>query len=193
MDFKQLITHRQSDRKYLNRPVEQDKIEQLIEAVRLAPSASNSQPWKLIMVDDPELTQKVAKATFSKALSFNKFSLQAPVIAVLVIEKAKWITRLGGSIKNQEFPQYDIGIAASHFCLQAADLGLGTCMIGWFNEKKIQHILNIPKKRKIGLVITLGYPPEDYKIRKKIRKTVEEICEFNAYSSNLKTQTPESG
>ena len=193
MDFKQLITHRQSNRKYLDRPVEQEKIEQLIEAVRLAPSASNSQPWKLIMVNDPELTQKVAKATFSKALSFNSFSVQAPVIAVLVIEKAKWITRLGGSIKNQEFPQYDIGIAASHFCLQAADLGLGTCMIGWFNEKKIQRILNIPQKRKIGLVITLGYPPEDYKIRKKIRKPAEEICGFNSYSSNLKTQTPESG
>ena len=72
-------------------------------------------------------------------------------------------------------------IAAAHFCLQAAELGLGTCMIGWFDEKKLKLLLNIPEKRKIGLVITLGYPPEDYKMRKKIRKPLAEICGFNSY------------
>ena len=107
--------------------------------------------------------------------------MQAPVIAVLVIEKAKLIARIGGSVKNQEYPEYDLGIAAAHFCLQATELGLGTCMIGWFDEKKIKQLLNIPKKRKVGLVITLGYPPEDYKLRKKIRKPVEEIFNFNSY------------
>ena len=80
-----------------------------------------------------------------------------------------------------EYSQIDIGIAAAHFCLQAAELGLGTCMIGWFDEKKIRQLLKIPEKRKIGLVITLGYPPEDYKVRKKIRKPLDEICGFNKY------------
>ena len=80
-----------------------------------------------------------------------------------------------------EYPKIDIGIAATHFCLQATELGLGTCMIGWFDEKKIHKLLNIPEKRKIGLVITLGYPPEDYKLRKKIRKNPDEICGFNSY------------
>jgi len=98
-----------------------------------------------------------------------------------VIEKAKLIAQIGGSIKNMEYPQIDIGIAASHFCLQAAEQGLGTCMIGWFDEKKIRQLLKIPEKRKIGLLITLGYPPEDYKVRKKIRKPVDEICGFNKY------------
>lgn len=181
MKFQELIKIRQSVRKYSDKPVEKEKIEQLIEAVRLAPSASNSQPWKLIIVDDPELKNKVAGATFSNLLSFNRFATEAPVIAVLVIEKAKIITRIGGSIKNQEYPMYDIGIAAAQFCLQAADLGLGTCMIGWFDEGKIKQLLHIPKNRKVGLVITVGYPPEDYKLRKKIRKPVEEICGFNAY------------
>ena len=181
MTFEELIRKRQSTRKYLELSVESDKLDKLIEAVHLAPSACNSQPWKLIIVDEPELKDKVAKATFNKAISFNKFAEQAPVIAVLVIEKAKPIAQIGGLIKNQEYPEYDIGIAAAHFCLQATELGLGTCMIGWFNEKKIQELLNIPKKRKIGLVISLGYQPEDYRVRKKNRKPVDEIFGFNSY------------
>ena len=132
-------------------------------------------------MDEPELKNRVAEATFSKTVSFNKFVLEAPVIAVFVIEKAKLIAQIGGKIKNQEYPQYDIGIAAEHFCLQATELGLGTCMLGWFNEKKIQKLLNIPSKRKVGLVISLGYAPEDYKQRKKIRKPIEEICGYNSY------------
>ncbi|QGY44486.1 NAD(P)H nitroreductase [Maribellus comscasis] len=181
MDFRELVNLRQSVRKYSDKPVEKEKTEQLIEAVHIAPSACNSQPWKLIIVNNPELKNKVAKATFSKAISFNKFAVEAPVIAVLVIEKAKLIAQLGGKVKNQEYAQYDIGIAADHFCLQAAELELGTCILGWFDEKKIKKLLNIPKKRKVGLVITLGYPPKDYKLRKKIRKPVEQICGFNTY------------
>ncbi len=181
MTFHELINKRQSVRRYQEKSVEREKLHQLVEAVHLAPSACNSQPWKLILVDERELKDEVAKATFSKAVAFNKFAVQAPVIAVLVIEKAKLIAQIGGSIKDMEYPQIDIGIAAEHFCLQAAELGLGTCMIGWFDEKKIQQLLNIPRKRKIGLVITLGYPLEDYKLRKKIRKPLDEICGFNSY------------
>lgn len=181
MTFNELINQRQSVRKYQEKPVEHEKIEKIIEAVHVAPSACNSQPWKLIIVDDPELKNEVARATFSKTISFNKFAIQAPVVAVLVIEKAKLIAQIGGSIKNMEYPNIDIGIAAEHFCLQATELGLGTCMLGWFDEKKIQQLLHIPKKRKIGLVITLGYPPEDYKQRLKIRKPLEQICGFNSY------------
>ncbi len=181
MTFQELINQRQSVRKYQDKPVEHEKIEKLIEAVHMAPSACNSQPWRLIIVDEPNLKNEVARATFSKTIAFNKFAVEAPVIAILVIEKAKLIAQIGGSIKSQEYPQYDIGIAAAHFCLQAAELGLGTCMIGWFDEKKIQQLLNIPEKRKIGLVITLGYPPDDYKLRQKIRKPLGEICGFNRY------------
>ena len=181
MTFQKLIVQRQSVRKYIEKPVEQEKVEKLIKAVHVAPSACNSQPWRIIIVDDPVLKDEVAKATFSNTVSFNRFSLEAPVIAVLVIEKAKLIAQIGGSIKNQEYPMYDIGIAAAHFCLQATELGLGTCIIGWFDEKKIKSLPNIPEKRKVGLVITLGYPPENYKLRQKIRKPVNEICGFNSY------------
>ncbi len=181
MNFSKLITIRQSVRSYASKPVEEGKLAQLIEAVRLAPSASNSQPWKLIIVNDHDLKNKVAKATYSTLVSFNKFASQAPVLAVLVIEKAKVITQIGGMLKDREFSLLDIGIAAEHFCLQAAELGLGTCILGWFDEIAIKELLHIPKQKRIGLVITLGYAKEDDPLRKKIRKNAEEMCTFNRY------------
>ena len=168
-------------RKYAAQPVEREQINQLIEAFRLAPSASNSQPWKLIIVDEEKLKNKIAEATFGKLLSFNKFAIQAPVIAVITIERPKMITQIGGRLKDREYPLIDIGIAAEHLCLQAADLGLGTCIIGWFDEKTIKNLLHIPTSTRVGLVITIGYPAEGYPLRKKARKRVEEMCSFNRY------------
>ncbi|MBN1687267.1 MAG: nitroreductase family protein [Spirochaetales bacterium] len=181
MDFSELIRVRQSVRKYDGRAVEREKLEKLIEAVRLAPSASNSQPWKLILVDDPELKEKVARATFDSVVSFNKFAPQAPVLAVLVEEAPMLITQIGGRIKKRDYPLIDIGIAAGHFCLRAAELGLGTCMLGWFSEKTIKRLLNIPRQKRIGLVITLGYPAEGYPLRGKSRKTAGAMSSHNGY------------
>lgn len=181
MNFQSLISIRQSVRRYQNKSVEPEKLEKLIEAVRISPSACNSQPWKLILVNDPVLKDKVARATFSQVLSFNRFAVEAPVIAVLVIEKPKLIAAIGGSIKNREFPLIDIGIAAAHFCLLATELGLGTCMIGWFDETRIKNFLQVPSNKRIGLLITLGYEPEGYRFRQKIRKTRVEMSSFNSY------------
>lgn len=181
MDFSKLIKIRQSVRRYSDKAVEKEKIEKCLEAARLAPSASNSQPWKYIVVDEEELKNKVAEATFDKVVKFNKFAVQAPVIIVIVMEKPKLITQIGGEIKKREWPFMDIGITAEHFCLQATELGLGTCILGWFNQKRIQELLNIPKKKTIGLLITLGYAPDDYALRKKIRKEKSEIIGHNKY------------
>ena len=100
MSFDELISKRQSVRRYSGRPVEKEKLEKLVEAVRLAPSASNSQPWKLILVDDPVLKDKVAHATFSRVIAFNRFAAEASVIAVMVIEKPRWITQVGIAMKK---------------------------------------------------------------------------------------------
>ncbi len=181
MDFSELIKIRQSVRSYSDKPIEQEKLKLCLEAARLAPSASNSQPWKFIIIDDKELKNKVALATFDKVVKFNKFALQAPVIIAIVLEKPKLVTQMGIEIKKREWPLIDIGITAEHFCLQAAELGLGTCMIGWFNQKKIQELLNIPTEKTIGLLITLGYAPDDYDLRKKIRKSSSEVASSNKY------------
>jgi len=182
MRFSELMIARESVRDYDSRPVEDEKLKQLIEAVRLAPSASNSQPWTLILVTEPGLRESLARATFSRFVSFNSFSLRAPVMAVLTLDKPKIITQIGGRIKDKEYPLIDIGIAASHLCLQAAELGLGTCMIGWFDEKKVKELLSIPKNTGVGLLLTIGYPAVDRPDRKKVRKPADAMSIYNGYS-----------
>jgi nitroreductase len=181
MDFSLLLSKRQSTRAYADRPIESEHLEQLIEAVRLAPSASNSQPWKLILVTEPTLKNQIAEATYSILISFNKFVPQAPVLAVLVIERPKVITQIGATMKNRDFPLIDIGIAAAHFCLQATALGLATCMLGWFDEKRVQELLQIPKNKRIGLLISLGYAATGDPIRAKKRKSSSEMSGYNRY------------
>ena len=181
MILNELILARQSVRRYAETPVEPEKLSQCLEAARLAPSASNSQPWSFIVVDQEPLRTEVAKASFSDIKLINKFTLQAPVLVVIVIEKAKIITRLAMLVKKKEWPLIDIGIAAEHFCLQATELGLGTCMIGWFDESKIKELLQIPSDKSIGLVISLGYAMNGYPLRTKIRKPLDEIVRYNKY------------
>ncbi|MHC1775574.1 MAG: nitroreductase family protein [Lentimicrobium sp.] len=181
MNFSELINARQSVRRYATTPVESEKINRCLDSARLAPSASNSQPWKFIVVNQEPLRSEVAKATFTDIQLINKFTLQAPVMVVMVIEKAKLVTRLAMLVKKKEWPLIDIGIAAEHFCLQATELGLGTCMIGWFDEKKLQKLLGIPSGKSIGLVISLGYAEEGYRLRIKVRKSMEEMAVWNKY------------
>ncbi len=181
ISFAELIKQRQSVRKYQSVPVPEKLINQCIEAIRLAPSASNSQPWHIIVVNDPEKKQKIAEATITKGIPINKFAFEAPVIVVIVVEQPKIITKIASWLKKRDFPWIDLGIAAEHFCLQATELGLGTCMIGWFDEKKVKHILHIPSYKRVGLLITLGYPPPDYPIREKHRKIFKQICSYNHY------------
>ncbi len=187
MTFTELIKTRQSVRKYSKKAVEPEKLQLCLEAARLAPSASNSQPWTFIVVDEPGLRQKVANETFGPLKSFNKFVPEAPVIVVFVIEKPKLITEIGGRLKKKEYPLIDIGIAAEHFCLQAAELGLGTCMLGWFNEKPIKHLLQIPEIKTIGLLITLGYAADGYRLRTKIRKAYDDVVRYNTYAVKKET------
>lgn len=177
--FLELVRSRQSDRSYLDKPVEQDKIDRILEAARLAPSACNSQPWKFVVVTDPGKRMLVADATASKILSMNHFSKQAPVQLVLIEENANFTSSVGGWATNKHYPHIDLGIVASHICLAATDEGLGSCMIGWCDEKKIRKALDIPKDKRVMMVILLGYSAQ--KLREKKRKTIEEIVSVDKY------------
>ncbi len=173
MNFSELVIKRQSDRAYEPLMPQESDILKCLEAVRLAPSACNSQPWTFVVVKDKELRHKIADSMSNKMLPINHFTKQAPVHVVIVNEGSNFKASLGNKIKDKDFSKIDIGIAASHFCLQASALGLGTCMIGWFNEGKIKKLLNIPEKKRIELVITLGYSKD--KTRKKNRKKITDI------------------
>ena len=108
----------------------------------------------------------------------NKFAVQCPVIVAVVLEKMNFTARIGSVIKDKEYSLLDVGIAVENFCLQAAELGLGTCILGWFDEKKVKKLLGIGSKR-VPLLITLGYP--DGETRNKIRKDINTMSSWNKY------------
>jgi nitroreductase len=181
MTFSDLILTRQSVRKYSGHPVEPEKLNLCLEAARLAPSASNSQPWHYIVVDQEPVRTDIARATFSELVKFNRFTLNVPVLIVLILEKPRLLNRIAMILKKKEWRLIDIGITAEHFCLQAAEEGLATCMIGWFQEKQIKKILSIPQDKSVALVISVGYAEEGYPLRKKIRKSMEEMVSYNTF------------
>jgi len=182
MNFKSLVLSRQSDRSYLDQPVEEDKLARILACARLSPSACNAQPWHIIVVDDPEIKNKIADATSEKILGMNHFTKQAPLHLVIVEEAANLTSNFGSWVKRKHFPLIDIGIIASHICLAATDEGLGSCMIGWFDETKVKKILGVPSSKRIQLIITLGYPAQN--TRTKIRKPIDEIVSYNGYGKS---------
>ncbi len=177
MDFLALAQSRQSDRAYEKRPVEREKLERILQAACLAPSACNAQPWKFVVVDDPELSVKVGRAT--AGLGMNKFAKDAPVHILIVEESMNITSFLGAKIKDKYFPLIDIGIAAAHITLAAESEGLGSCILGWFDEKEIKKLTGIPAGKRLLLDITIGYAAKPK--RKKSRKPMEKVVSFNHY------------
>ena len=179
MDFSELIQLRQSDRKYdAQRKVSREDIVKCLEAARMAPSACDSQPWRFVVVDDEQLLPSMAEA--AAGMGMNRFAADAPVIVAVVLEKMNFTARIGSVIKDKEYRLLDVGIAVEHFCLQAAELGLGTCILGWFNERQVAKLLGI-KGHRIPLLITLGYSQARH--REKTRKSLEEMMSWNKYES----------
>ena len=176
--FLQLAASRQSDRSYdVSRTVEPEKLDRILEAARLSPSACNAQPWKFVVVTDSQLAREVGKAT--AGLGMNKFAKDAPV-HILVVEESMNITSfLGAKIKDKYFPLIDIGIAAAHITLAAESEGLGSCILGWFDEKEIKKLVGIPMGKRLLLDIVIGYPAKDK--RRKSMKPKEKVVSYNHY------------
>lgn len=176
--FQELVKSRRSVRRYLDKPVEREKILTCIEAARLAPSADNVQPWRFLIIDDAELKARYTKEIFSGIYSVSRFAEKAPVLIVILARLDIIANRIGKQIQNIQYYLLDIGIAGEHIVLQAQELGLGTCWIGWFNIRKARKFLKIPRKYKIVSMLAMGYferrPPKEKK-----RKRLEEIAWFN--------------
>ena len=168
--FADLAKIRQSDRKYKNQAVEKEKLIQCLETARISPSANNSQPWKFVVVDDPEKKEQIAECTIG--LGMNKFTHQCPVLVAVVHEQQNFMSTVGSMIKNKNYGLFDIGIAVNQFCLQAADLGLGSCWIqvrqrftadGISSEEYVREMFGIPEQFAVLSVITFGYKDEERK------------------------------
>ena len=177
--FLELAQNRQSDRAYSDKPVEPEKLERILEAARIAPSACNAQPWKIIVVSDAEKRMQVADATANKLLAMNHFTKQAPLQLVILEENANFTSTVGGWATEKHYPHLDLGILAAHITLAATDEGLGSCIIGWCDEKKVRKVLDIPRNKRVMLVILLGYSAQP--LRNKKRKAKDEIVSYDKY------------
>jgi len=176
--FQRILRGRRSIRRYLPTPVEPEKLRACLEAARLAPSAHNVQPWRFMVVDDPALKARLAAAAFSGFYKGSQFAAQAPVILVLLARPGKAVVRLGSRIQGVPFFLLDMGIAGEHLVLQAQELGLATCWMGWFNYRKARRVLGIPPAFKLVALMPLGYA-ETRPLREPPRRTLEGIAAFN--------------
>ncbi len=169
MDFLKIAENRQSCRSYLETPVEQEKLDAVLRAAQLAPSACNAQPYH-ITVCTGQTAKAVAAAT--QGMGMNKFTSKAPVQLVISETAYNKTAALGAKIKNNDYRSIDIGILAAYVTAEATAQGLGSCILGWLDDKKIREICGL--SHPVRLVITLGYAAED-KLREKKRKRLDEF------------------
>lgn len=176
--FQTILAGRRSIRRFLPTPVEPEKLRACLEAARIAPSAHNVQPWRFIVVDDPSLKERLAAAAFSGIYGASKFAARAPVILVLLARPGKAVVRLGSMIQGVPYYLLDIGIAGEHVVLQAEELGLASCWMGWFDYRKARKALGIPRTFKLVALMPLGYA-EKRPQREPPRRAFEDIVSFN--------------
>ncbi len=178
-DFLSLAGLRQSTRSYSSREVPRQLVEECLEAARMAPSACNTQPWRFIAADDPAVVEQLRNSAVHRGM--NRFAREAPIIVAIFSEGGNLPSVFAEKVKGIPYHFIDIGIAAEHFCLAAAERGLGTCMIGWFDKRKAVTAVGAPSGSTPVLLVTLGYPRDD-KIREKKRKPLDRISGWNSFS-----------
>ena len=169
MDVFTAISQRNSVRAYRATQVEEDKVEKILEAARLSPSASNRQDWKFIVVKNRETKKRLAEAAFGQS-----FIGEAPVVMVACGTEPRAVMSCG-----QPAHTVNVSIACAYMILEAYELGLGTCWIGAFNEGEVKRILNIPDHVRVVAMTPVGYPDEPPS--KKSRKTLDQIVCFEKY------------
>ncbi len=165
MDALELIKQRRSIRKYKKEKIKQEEILKILEAGRWAPSASNNQPWRFIVIRDEELIKKIGGAC--KILTINSFVETSPLIIIIYTEKKhRWV-------------YLDCGMCAQNMMLEAYSLGIGSCFIGAFREKKIKEIVNLPEDFNVVGLITFGYIDET---RESNRIGLNSLVKYEKYS-----------
>ena len=174
-DFLELAAQRQSCRAFADKPVEHEKLVKCIEAARLAPSGCNAQPWSFVVVETPALAAEVAKAC--QPMDMNGWNTSAKAFIVVLEEHAVLMPAIRKMIESQYFAKADVGGAYLSICLEAASLGLGTCLMGMFDREHLAKTLDIPIEKTFAVVVAVGYPADE-KIRDKKRKPLEEIARF---------------
>lgn len=169
MDFTELIKRRGSIRGYQSDPVEEEKLLAVLEAARIAPTAHNNQPFRLIVIHtqgrEEELSQIYGRPWFT----------QAPiVICVVGVPDEGWVRH-----DDKNYYEVDVAIAMDHLILAATNLGLGTCWIGAFDPEAAREALGLPDGVVPIAFTPLGYPNSE--AREKVRKSLEEIVYYEKW------------
>lgn len=174
MNFTEIANNRQSCRNYdAEKAVEQEKLDAILGSARLSPSACNGQPY-LMTVCRGESAKEVAKAV--QGMGMNKFADNAPVLIVISEKPYVASAALGAKVKGNDYRSIDIGILAAYITAEAAAQGLGSCILGWFDDAKLREICSLDAP--VRLVITIGYAKEGDKLRQKKRKDMDELVKF---------------
>ena len=172
MNFTEIAQARQSCRSYdETREVEQEKLDAILAAAQLSPSACNCQPYH-ITVCRGEIATAVEEATFGLK-NMNKFTVQAPVCLVITEEPYPANVAAGAKVMGTDYRSIDIGILTAYITAEAAAQGLSTCILGWLDKKKVAEIIGNDNPARI--IITVGYATADDPLRKKVRKPLSEL------------------
>lgn len=175
MNFTDLARMRESCRNYTGEPVPREKLLAILDAARMSPSACNSQPWSFVVADTPDAARRAAACV--QVDGANKFTDHAPAFLIVLEEPVQLSPRIAEKIDSQHFAQIDLGLITAHICLAAADLGLGTCIMGIFDEEKTKAYFQIPAEKRVRLILSVGYSA-DTSPRAKKRKSLEEFVRF---------------
>ncbi len=171
MNFREIAETRQSCRAYdPSREVEQEKLNEILESARLAPSACNGQPYHFTVCKN-ETAKAVAKACMG--MGMNRFASDAPVLIVVSEMPYNKTAAMGAKVKGNDYRSIDIGITTAYLTAEATAQGLSTCILGWFDDEKLRKLCNL--EHSVRLVITLGYAEPDDKLRNKKRKELTEL------------------
>jgi len=176
MDIFEVIRERRSIRKYRQTPVEAEKLEQVLEAARRAPSWKNGQCWRFLVVDDPQRRAALLQAFPEENPGYRAIAT-APLAIVVCADPAE-----SGVENGIAYYIADAAIAFEHLCLAAHALGLGSCWMGWFDEGAIRAALGIPETIRVIGITPLGYPDQEPKPRP--RKALAEIVFYNRWGSS---------
>jgi nitroreductase len=178
------VQSRASIRQYDERAVSDTDIIAIVEAARRAPSAENAQPWRFVAVKSAASREALARVCFSGIFSPTRFAARAPLLVALCAERAGLI-EAGKSIKDRAMYQLDCGIAGEHLVLQAAELGLGTCWIGWFNRRAARKALGVPWHVRVVSLIAVGYPRAGDVRKQRPRKPLSSILRLDSWGQSF--------
>lgn len=177
MDYQAWFAARESCRKYLDQPVEHEKLFRIAEAALTAPSACNSQPWHFTVVTRPALLPVIVESSQKKIPRINQFTPECPAFIIITEQPAYVLDGQGGMKYDQKYAQVDIGLITMQLCLAATAEGLGTCIMGAFDEELLRSKIELPADGTVRLVIAIGYPAHQT-VRPKKRTEIAQVLSF---------------